>query len=177
MSGWIKLHRKLKESAIWSDSLRLKAWIDILLTANHEDNEFFRNGNLVKVKKGQFITSNRKLQDAWGCSTNTVTKILKQLEELGMISYSTEAKRYTVITVINYGVYQDRVYSDRDTERDTQRDSERDIERDTERDDERVQTRNNKNNKKEKNNKEIEASPQPFKSKYNEDGWTDWMGG
>lgn len=149
--GWVKIHRKIMKSTIWSDPLRLKAWLHCILAANHEDKEFFFGGNIVKVKKGQFITSNRKLQEEWGCSTNTVKKILNQLMELGMIKYSTETRRYTVVTLINYGVYQDRVYSERDTERDTERDSERDTERE--------QTRSNKNYK---NNKEIEEKIDPI---------------
>lgn len=156
-NGWVKVHRKIMKSTIWGDPLRLKAWIHCILSANHEDNDVFMNGNVVKVKKGQFITSNRKLQEEWGCSTNTVKKILNQLTDLGMIEYSTESRRYTVITLTNYEVYQDRVYSERDTERDSERDSERDTERDTERE----QTRRYKNNK---NNKEVEennmASPE-----------------
>lgn len=145
-NGWVKVHRKIMKSTIWGDPLRLKAWIHCILSANHEDNDVFMNGNVVKVKKGQFITSNRKLQEEWGCSTNTVKKILNQLTDLGMIEYSTESRRYTVVSLTNYGVYQDRVYSERDTERDTQRDSERDTERDTERE----QTRRYKNNKNDK---------------------------
>ena len=145
-AGWVKIHRKIMNSSVWSDPLRLKAWLHCVLSANHEDNEIFRNGNVVKVKKGQFITSNRRLQEEWGCSTNTVKKILNQFTELDMIRYSTETRRYTVITLINYGVYQDRVYSERDTERDTERDSERDTERDTEREQTRIY-KNYKNDK------------------------------
>ena len=153
-NGWIKVHRKIMKNVIWDDPLRLKAWLHCILSANHEDRDVFFEHNVVKVKKGQFITSNRKLQKEWGCSTNTVNKILKQLSELGMIEYSTESKRYTLVSLINYGVYQDRVY----THRDTERDSDRDGHRDRERDGEREQTRSNKNYK---NDKEVNmASPE-----------------
>lgn len=109
--GWIKIHRKIMESAIWSDPLRLKAWMHILLSANHEDKDIFMNGTRITVKEGQFITSNRKLQVAWGCSKNTVQRILFQLQEMDMIRHETPSKRYTLLTVINYGVYQDKVHS------------------------------------------------------------------
>lgn len=106
--GWITLHKKIMESAVWSDPLRLKAWIHILLSANYEDKEWFIHGRVQKIKRGQFVTSNRKLQEAWNCSQRTVSRILKQLEELDMIKVETPHKRYTLLTVVKYGVYQDR---------------------------------------------------------------------
>ena len=112
MKGWIKIHKKLMKSAIWQDPLRLKAWMHILLSANYEDKEWLCNKEVVTIKKGQFITSNRKLQDAWGCSANTVRRILSQLQQLDMIKVEISPYRYTLLTVINYGVYQDRGYTD-----------------------------------------------------------------
>lgn len=147
--GWIKIHRKIMESAIWSDPLRLKAWMHILLSANHEDKDVFMNGTRVIVREGQFITSNRKLQAAWGCSTNTVRRILQQLQDMDMIEHETPQQRYTLLTVINYGFYQDRGYGDGDSDRDTDRDSDRDSDG--------VQTRIIKNDKELKN--KYTASP------------------
>lgn len=145
--GWIKLHKKLLNSAVWSDNRRLKAWIHILLSANYEDKEWFANGRLIQIKRGQFVTSNRKLQEAWGCSTNTVSGILKQFAEMGMIEVECPNKKYTLITVVKYSDYQDKVYtdgdSDRDTDRDIDEDIDRDIYRDSDRDTDRVQLKNN----------------------------------
>lgn len=166
-SGWVKIHRKIMNNAVWSDPLRLKAWLHCILAANHEDKEIFRNGNVIRIKKGQFITSNRKLQEEWGCSTNTVKKILDQLTDLEMIRYSTKSRRYTVITLINYGVYQDRVYSERDTERDTDRDTERDAERE--------QTRSNKNYKNDKEDIYM-ASPDEDDYEYGDEDEDDGEG-
>lgn len=141
--GWIKLHKKLLNSAVWSDNQRLKAWIHILLSANYEDKEWFANGRLIQIKRGQFVTSNRKLQEAWGCSTNTVSGILKQFAEMGMIKVECPNKKYTLITVVKYSDYQDKVYTDGDSDRDTDRDIDVDINRDTYRDTDRVQLKNN----------------------------------
>lgn len=109
--GWISLHKKIMDSAIWSDPLRLKAWIHILLSANYEDKEWFIHGSIQKIRRGQFITSTRKLQDAWGCSQRTVLRILKQFEELNMIKVEFPHKRYSLLTVIKYRDYQDRGFS------------------------------------------------------------------
>lgn len=105
--GWIKIHKQIKDSAVWSDPLRLKAWIDILISANYEDYEGFFRGELIKVKRGQFPTSNKSLQEAWGCSDKTVRKILTQFKDLGMINVETPHNKYTLITVIKYGDFQD----------------------------------------------------------------------
>ncbi len=111
MNGWIKIHKKIMKSAIWQDPLRLKAWMHILLSANYEDKEWLCNKEVVTIKKGQFITSNRKLQEAWGCSANTVRRILSQLQQLDMIKVDISPYRYTLLTVINYRVYQDKGYT------------------------------------------------------------------
>jgi hypothetical protein len=151
--GWIKLHRQIKSSAVWNDPLRLKAWIDILISANTEDKEWFASGRLYQIKRGQYPTSNRKLQEAWGCSTNTVDRILKQFQDLGMIKVEKPHKRYTLLTVVKYGDFQNRGYVDRDSDGDIDRDNDRDSDGDND----GVQLKNNiriyKNNKEQENKK------------------------
>ena len=105
--GWIKLYRSIENSIVWDDPLRLKAWLWILLHANFEDREWFRNGSVVTVLKGQCVTSNRKLQLAWNCSAKTVKRILDQLTELDMIRVETPSKKYTLLTVVKYSIFQD----------------------------------------------------------------------
>lgn len=114
--GWIKIHKKIIESAVWSDPLRLKAWIHILLSANYEDKEWFVNGRLMQIKRGQLPTSIRKLSEAWGCSGGTVERILDQFQELGMIEVEAPSKKYTLLTVVKYSDFQDKRYSDRHTD-------------------------------------------------------------
>lgn len=144
--GWITLHKKIMDSAVWTDDKRLKAWIHILLNANFEDREQFYRGKVRTIKRGQFPTSNRALQEAWGCSTNTVNRILKQFAELGMIEYETPDNMYTLITVVKYDVYQGRGYSKRDSDGDTERDIDRDTygdsDEDTDRDTDGVHNNN-----------------------------------
>lgn len=104
------------DSAVWSDALRLKAWIHILLSANYKDKEWFRSGQIVKIRRGQFITSMRKLSLEWKCSRETVRRILEQFEELDMIRHEVVPGKYTVVTVVKYEDFQDskNVYCDTD---------------------------------------------------------------
>ena len=141
--GWIKIHKKIIDSAVWSDPLRLKAWIHILISANYEDKEWFANGRLVQIKRGQLVTSIRKLKEAWGCSERTVRRILKQFEDLGMIKVQTPFKRYTLLTVVKYSDFQDKGHTKGDIEGDSEGDGQGDIEGDSEGDSEGVQLKNN----------------------------------
>lgn len=130
--GWIKIHKKIIDSAVWSDPLRLKAWIHILVSANYEDKDWFANGRLIRVQRGQYITSIRKLKEAWGCSERTVRRILEQFEELGMIEVQTPLKRYTLLTVVKYSDFQDKGHTKGDTKGDSEGDGQGDIEGDSE---------------------------------------------
>lgn len=107
--GYIKLHRKLQECWIWDSDEpfdRRSAWIDILMSANHSDNKMLFDGSLILIKRGQFITSIRKLSTKWKWSSTKVTAFLDTLENDQMIKRESDTKK-TLISVINYGLYQD----------------------------------------------------------------------
>ena len=109
--GYIKLHRKLQECWIWDSDEpfdRRSAWIDILISANHSDNKMLFDGSLILIKRGQFITSIRKLSTKWKWSSTKVTAFLDTLEKDQMIKRESDTKK-TLISVINYGLYQDNI--------------------------------------------------------------------
>lgn len=105
--GWIKLHRQLQECPIWYGERFSKgqAWVDLLLLANHRDKKILFNGEMIVVKRGQYITSTVKLAEKWGWNRKTVSSYLKLLEQDKMIvKLSDNAK--TLITIENYEVFQ-----------------------------------------------------------------------
>lgn len=108
-AGWIKVYRSIENNWIWNDDVfsRGQAWIDILLMVNHEDKKIMFNGTLTEIKRGDCITSIRKLSDKWGWSRNKVDHFLKQLKSDGMIDYKKDTKK-TLLTVENYDLYQSR---------------------------------------------------------------------
>lgn len=110
MSGWIKIHRDILYHEIWSDKPFSKgqAWIDLLLWANHSDNKCMIGNKVEEVKRGSFITSDLKLMDRWGWGRKKVQLFLKFLESESMIMRNANNKR-TVITIVNYDVYQYQV--------------------------------------------------------------------
>lgn len=106
--GWISVHRKIKECWIWDEKPfdRTHAWIDLLLSANHQAKKIMFDGTLYEVERGSFITSIRKLCDKWGWSNTKVKKFLEALTDEEMITYKSDTKK-TTITIVNYEVYQD----------------------------------------------------------------------
>ena len=107
--GWISVHRKIEDDWLWKDKpfSRGQAWVDLLLMANHEDNKILFNGELIEVKRGQRITSIKKLCDRWGWSNKKVKRFLELLQEDDKIGLEIAPRKATTITIVNYSLYQD----------------------------------------------------------------------
>jgi len=103
--GWIKLHRKLIESTIFSSEKGLKIWVWCLLKANHEDNQVFKGRNKINIKAGQFITGRDIAKQELEMAVGTIWFWLDQLEVERLIERHATNK-YTVITILNYIEYQ-----------------------------------------------------------------------
>lgn len=110
-SGWICLHRKIIDNWIWEDPEKLRAWLDILLMVNHEDKQIPFNGHIITVRRGEKLTSIKKLAERWGWNRKRVMRFLKLLEESEMCLTKRTANG-TTIFVQNYGLYQDIFASD-----------------------------------------------------------------
>nr|DAL53417.1 MAG TPA_asm: replisome organizer [Caudoviricetes sp.] len=115
--GWICIHRKIQDNIIWNDKPfnRGAAWIDLLMLANHEDKKIIFNGSVIEVKRGEKITSLRKLSERWGWSITKVKKFLNLLSDEKMINYKSDSKK-TVYNIVNYEVYQDNENTKSNTE-------------------------------------------------------------
>lgn len=114
-NGWIKLHRKLQDCWIWLDKEpfdKRSAWVDLLLTANHSDKKILFNGELITIKRGQILTSIRKLAERWKWSYDKTSRFLKLIESDGMLRKESDNCR-TLLTIENYEVYQDVTCTDR----------------------------------------------------------------
>ena len=108
MPGWIKIHRQIQNCLIWDDKPfnMASAWIDLLLLANHEDKETIFDKKPILVKRGQRITSVRELSARWGWGKDKTLRFLRLLESEKMIVKDSDSRR-TLLTIVNYGVYQD----------------------------------------------------------------------
>ena len=108
MPGWIKIHRQIQNCLIWDDKPfnMASAWIDLLLLANHEDKETIFDKKPILVKRGQRITSVRELSARWGWGKDKTLRFLRLLEREKMIVKESDSRR-TLLTIVNYGIYQD----------------------------------------------------------------------
>lgn len=106
--GWILLHRKLQDCQIWDNDEPFdmrSAWVDLLLLANHRDVEIIFDYKSTTIKRGQYLTSVRKLSQRWGWGKDKTLKYLRLLESLKMIKKDSD-KRRTLITIEKYDEYQ-----------------------------------------------------------------------
>ena len=118
--GWIKFHRQIQESDIWKNKEpfdKRSAWVDLIMMANHEDKEIFIKGKSITVRRGQRVTSMYKLADRWHWSRGKVLRYITYLERNNMITRESNSND-TIITIVNYNIYQD-VHTTNDTTNDT----------------------------------------------------------
>ena len=92
MTGWIKLHRRLKEKPIWtaSNCLQKALLVTLLLLANHKENEWEWRGKPFRAKPGQFVTSVPKLMEEIGkeATEQKVRTALERFKKYEFICYS-----------------------------------------------------------------------------------------
>lgn len=81
------------------------AWIQLLMMANHEARTINIGNEMIDIQPGQFFTSIRKLATIFGWNFKRVMRYFDLLKGAGMIRAEGTAKG-TLVTVVNYGVYQ-----------------------------------------------------------------------
>jgi hypothetical protein len=105
MSGWIKLHRKIKDSAIWSDSQAVHLWVHLLLKVNHAPKEVIKGETVYNIKRGQTLTGRKVLSAETGINESKIQRLLKLFVKCKMIEQQTNnANR--LVSVLNYESYQ-----------------------------------------------------------------------
>jgi hypothetical protein len=117
--GWIKSHRKITDSAIWSmPPLYLKVWQYLLHAACFEEKNIpMKDGSFIKLEKGQHLTSIRVIAGkvSWyergiekSPNPKTISEILEWLITQNMIQIENgkNDKQYSLITVVNWDYYQ-----------------------------------------------------------------------
>lgn len=104
--GWIKLNRQIQDHWIWTNHEYAYAWIDLLLLVNRSNKKILVDNEVITVKRGQTLTSLYKLSERWGWSRNKTNKFISALEKDGMV-HKKSTTHYTMLTIVNYGKYQD----------------------------------------------------------------------
>jgi hypothetical protein len=105
MSGWVKIHRQIKDKVYYKDSEFIHLWIHLILCANHSEAEYLNGYDIVKLKKGQFITGRKKLSFETGISESKIERILKVFESEQQIEQQTNS-RNRLISIVSWDKYQ-----------------------------------------------------------------------
>lgn len=105
--GFVKLHRKILDSAVFDNPILLKVWIWCLCKATHTERTQIVGKQIVELKKGQFIFGRLKHAEVLKMHDRTLYDYMKMLEKLGQISIESNNK-FSVVTVINWEQYQKR---------------------------------------------------------------------
>lgn len=103
--GWIKLHRKIEDSFLFSNSKAMLLWIFLLISANHAEKEFLFNGKKMICKRGQILTGRDSISSKIKINRSSVDRLLKVFESEHLIEQH-KTNRFRLITVINYDLYQ-----------------------------------------------------------------------
>ena len=109
MSGWIKLHRDIKYHWVFQRDDYFRAWIFLILRANHQSNKALFSDilpEIIEIKRGEVVSSLRNLGIELKWTSSKVRRFLKKLEKDNMIVIHNE-KRWTHLTILNYDTYQD----------------------------------------------------------------------
>ena len=108
MEGYIKLHRKILENAIFRKPKVSHLFNYCLLRANWSDKTICWNGQPLVVERGSFITGRKQIALETGLSEQNVRYALRTLHTFGMVKPSSvkSTSKFTYLTVCNYNDYQ-----------------------------------------------------------------------
>lgn len=101
MTGWIKLHKKIREWEWYSDTPVRSVFIHLLLCANYETTVW--KGTTIYA--GQIPTGRKKIAEELGLSEQQVRRSLNTLANSQQITIQT-TNRHSIITITQWELYQ-----------------------------------------------------------------------
>ena len=107
--GWLKLYNRTLDSEFWTNSDEPFDWrsafIHVLLSANWKQGISRKNGHMITIERGQWLTSIRNLMATFRWSRKRVENWLKGMDTYGMLTHKSVGFG-TVLTVVNYDKFQ-----------------------------------------------------------------------
>ena len=101
-NSWVKLYRKMVSWRWFTDVNTSHFFLYCLFTANWEDKDW----RTLKIPKGSFVSSLKKMAEGSGLTQQEVRTAIKKLESTGEIQKKS-TNGFTIISVCNYAIYQD----------------------------------------------------------------------
>ena len=103
--GWIKIDREITEHWIFQDAEYFRAWMLMLLMANHEEHTILIDKKPEKIPAGAFHSSLSILAGRLGWSRNRVLRYTQRLEMDAMLTTKRTAHG-TTFFIVNWPKYQ-----------------------------------------------------------------------
>lgn len=100
-AGYIKLHRKITGWEWYGDPDTFRVFVHLLLMAEYED----RKWHGITIKRGQVLTTRKKLAEETGLTERKVRTALLHLKSTSEVT-STSTNKWTLITIEKYSDYQ-----------------------------------------------------------------------
>jgi len=106
-TGWVKIHRQLRDQAWYNHSPTVHVFLDLLLTANRDTGRKVWFKRLERVLgPGQWWTTAARLSASTGLSRQCVRTALNTLKSTNTITIEAD-RQGSVITVINWEKWQE----------------------------------------------------------------------
>lgn len=105
MDGWIKLHRKIIQNPIYSNSKLVHLLIELLFRASIENKTIYMGTQKIQLNKGQAIFGYKELADKLNCSPGTIHTYMKILQDEKIIENESTNKG-SLVTILNWDKYQ-----------------------------------------------------------------------
>jgi hypothetical protein len=106
MTGFVKLYRSVRQTAIADNPEYFAAWIHLLCMATHKEHEQVVGRTVVKLKPGQLVFGRKKFSAETGITEGKTRAALQIMQSLSMITIKSQAK-FSVISITNWRKYHD----------------------------------------------------------------------
>lgn len=100
--NWVRLYRKLIESAVFADAELLKVFVWCLLKANYRARQMLET----TVGPGQFIFGRKAAARELGMAESSVRNRMSRLKKLEILDIKVDST-FSVVTICNWRTYQD----------------------------------------------------------------------
>lgn len=102
-ASYVRLMRKITEWEWYKDSAVKDFFLHCIIKAYWRDD---RKRSGVEIRRGQFDTTQKQLSEETGLSSKQIRRAIDVLTKSGEISTKVVWRKFTLITVNNYDLYQ-----------------------------------------------------------------------
>lgn len=103
--GWIKLHRSMLDSPIFSNAELLRLWVYLLMHAAYTEVDVMVGNQMIHLKPGQLVTGRKKISRDLGLDESKIRRLINKLELAGNVTI-TPTNKFTLVTIENWDFFQ-----------------------------------------------------------------------